>query len=189
MADHVAEDLQITIDVICQSIDPIDGAIKAGVSVHIAAKVLNALRDLRRIAFFRSFKKHVLHAMGKPRANPAFFMQTACTHPDLNAGQRMLVIFPDNEVQPVVQRVCSGRQRRQLWRRRFFCGRRSLGRGQRFFRRSAFRHENRRQGNRQQGDYEAFPLWEDGTKGSKKAVLNSKPPAKSLRLSPSFLPK
>jgi hypothetical protein len=49
-----------------------------------------------------AFKKHVLYAMSEPGTCPSFLMNASGFDPDLNANQRMLVIFTHDYFQTIL---------------------------------------------------------------------------------------
>ncbi len=108
----VAEDIQSFHRARARDIDIENSPIKRGVSVDVAALVLDGFGDFAAFARSGSLEKHVFEDVGKPGTQPAVLVDATGRAPCLDAGDRGIAVhFNDcgKTIWKVVDR--SGRRR------------------------------------------------------------------------------
>ncbi len=86
------------------NVDMINGAVKGGVGVHVAARRLDFLVDAAAGAGGGAFEEHVFQNVGQAGAQPFALRNAAGVAPGLRRNDRRAVVFAHNDDQAVFQR-------------------------------------------------------------------------------------
>ena len=101
--DHVTEDVETDFRPARGRVDPVNGAIKGGVGIDVAALRLHRLRDLVGTAPARAFEEHVLKVMRHARAEPGALVDAAGAAPGLQAHDGGGAVLLHDDLEPVRQ--------------------------------------------------------------------------------------
>ena len=85
-------------------VNVIDGAVEAGIGVHVAAGFLDFLVNAAAGAGGGAFEEHVLEHVGEAGAEPVALMNAAGPAPGLDGDDGRAVIFAHDDGQPVIER-------------------------------------------------------------------------------------
>src|SRR5450756_1522635 len=85
-------------------VDVINGAVKAGVGVHVTAGLLDFLVDAAAGAGGGALEQHVFEHMRKPGTEPFVLMDAAGGAPGLRGDDRRVVILAHDDGQAIIER-------------------------------------------------------------------------------------
>ena len=104
MHHGVGQDLHRLGGPVSRHVDPINGPIKTGVGIDVAALFLHLPGNFPAAALVRAFEEHVFENVGQSRSQPFALVNTAGAAPGLHTGHRCAVIFFHNESETILQR-------------------------------------------------------------------------------------
>ncbi len=91
-----------------RAVDVIDGPIKGGVGIPMAAGGLHRVGEFVRVHVARTLENHVLEEMGKPGSEVPVLVNAAGFHPDLGADHGRGGIGIENQGEAVGQGLDGG---------------------------------------------------------------------------------